>query len=223
MRSKVGVVLSGCGFLDGSEVHESVLALMHLDRCGVDAVCMAPSGSQADVVDHLRKEPAAGPSRTMLVEAARIARGRIRPIAEVDPETLAAVVLPGGFGAAKNLSSFAQKGAAGTVHPEVARLLQTLHAAKKPIGAICIAPAVVALVLGKVHPKLTIGDDRGTAAELGKLGAVHVDCAVTDCVVDADQRLVTTPAYMYDARVHEVAQGIGKLVEAVVAMIGGRG
>ncbi|MCA8966989.1 MAG: isoprenoid biosynthesis glyoxalase ElbB [Planctomycetes bacterium] len=220
MSKRVGVILSGCGFLDGSEVHEAVLALMHLDRHGVEIVCMAPDGNQADVVDHVAKKPVEGASRSMLTEAARIARGRIQPLGEVDPATLDAVVMPGGFGAAKNLSNFAVRGAAGSANPEVARVLKTMHAAGKPIGAICIAPAVVALVLGKEHPRLTIGNDAGTAKAIEQLGAAHVDCAVTDCVIDADRRIVTTPAYMYDARVHEVAQGIGKLVDAVVGMMG---
>ncbi len=220
MNKRVGVILSGCGFLDGSEVHESVLTLMHLDRHGVEIVCTAPDGHQHDVVDHVAKKPIEGATRAMLSEAARIARGRITPLSKIDPETLDAVVMPGGFGAAKSLSNFAVRGAAGSANPEVARLLVTMHAAGKPIGAICIAPAVVALVLGKEHPKLTIGNDAGTAKALEQLGAAHVDCAVTDCVIDADRRIVSTPAYMYDARVHEVAQGIGKLVDAVVAMMG---
>lgn len=219
MSKRVGVILSGCGFLDGSEVHESVLTLMHLDRHGVEIVCMAPGGNQADVVDHVAKQPVEGAARAMLVEAARIARGQITPLAKVDPNTLDAVVMPGGFGAAKSLSNFAVRGAAGSANSDVARLLQALHGAGKPIGAICIAPAVVAMVLGKSKPKLTIGDDAGTAKALEQLGAVHVPCAVSDCVIDADQRIVSTPAYMFDARVHDVATGIGKLVDAVVQMM----
>jgi enhancing lycopene biosynthesis protein 2 len=222
MSRKVGVVLSGCGFLDGSEIHESVLTLMHLARHGVEVVCMAPKGPQQSVVDHATRQPVAGAARDMFAEAARIARGRIVDIATVTAGQLDAVVLPGGFGAAKNLSDFAGKGAAATPHPEVARLLRTMHAAGKPIGAICIAPAVVAAALGRTaHPTLTIGDDAGTAAALQQMGCTHRDCPVTDCVVDAENRVVTTPAYMYDAKVHEVGAGIGKLVDAVVAMIGG--
>jgi enhancing lycopene biosynthesis protein 2 len=222
MSRKVGVVLSGCGFLDGSEIHESVLTLMHLDRHGLDVVCMAPRGSQLHVIDHSTREPVPGASRDVLVEAARIARGHIKDLALVTASQLDAVVFPGGFGAAKNLCDFALQGAKATAHPEVARLLRDMHAAKKPIGAICIAPALVATVLGAtVHPTLTIGRDPGTAAALEQLGARHRDCAVTDCVVDADHRIVSTPAYMYEAKVHEVAQGIGRLVDALVAMLEG--
>ncbi|MBM4061482.1 MAG: isoprenoid biosynthesis glyoxalase ElbB [Planctomycetes bacterium] len=221
MSCKVGVLLSGCGFLDGSEIHEAVFTLLHLDRHGVEAVCAAPRGAQRHVVDHATGKPAPGPSRDVLVEAARIARGRIVDLATLGARQLDGLILPGGFGAAKNLSDFADQGAAATVHAEVARLLREMHAAKKPIGAICIAPAVVAAVLGRsAHPRLTIGNDPGTAAALRQLGAVHQDCAVADCVVDAEQRVVTTPAYMCAARVHEVAAGIGRLVDALVGMLG---
>jgi len=222
MSPKVGVVLSGCGFLDGSEIHEAVLTLMHLDRHGAEVVCMAPRGAQQHVVDHARGQPEAS-VRDMFVESARIARGKIRDLATVRAADLDAVVMPGGYGAAKNLSDFAANGAAATPHAEVAALLREMYAANKPIGAICIAPAVVALVLGRtVHPTLTIGNDASTAQALQAMGCKHRDCAVTDCVIDADHRIVTTPAYMFDARVSEVAQGIGKLVDAVLAMVAGK-
>jgi enhancing lycopene biosynthesis protein 2 len=224
MATKVGVVLSGCGFLDGSEIHEAVLTLLHLDRHGAEVVCMAPRGAQLHVVDHAQKATVPGASRDMFVESARLARGRIRDLATVHGKDLDAVVMPGGFGAAKNLCDFATKGAAAVPHAEVARLLREMHAAHKPIGAICIAPAVVAAVLGRtVHPTLTIGTDAGTAQALQAMGCQHRDCAVTDCVVDADNRIVTTPAYMFEAGVAEVAQGIGRLVDAVLAMVAGRG
>ena len=224
MAIKVGVVLSGCGFLDGSEIHEAVLTLMHLDRHGAEVVCLAPRGAQLHVVDHAKKAPEPSASRDVLVESARIARGRIRDLATVRGQDLDAVVMPGGFGAAKNLSDFATKGAAAAPHAEVARLLREMHQAQKPIGAICIAPAVVAAALGRtVHPTLTIGNDAGTAQALEAMGCQHRDCAVTDCVVDADNRIVTTPAYMFEAGIAQVAQGIGKLVDAVMAMVAGRG
>lgn len=225
MSRKIGVVLSGCGYLDGSEIHEAVSTLMHLGRVGATAVCMAPRGPQRHVVDHATKQPVPGATRDVFAEAARIARSAIVDLATVGAAQLDAVILPGGFGAAKNLSDFAEKGAAATAHPEVARLLREMHAAKKPIGAICIAPAVVAIVLGRsAAPTLTIGDDAGTAAALEKLGAKHRVCPVEECVVDAANRIVTTPAYMYHAGVHQIAAGVGKLVDALVAMLsaGGR-
>lgn len=224
-KPKVGVVLSGCGFLDGSEIHEAVLTLLCLDEQGATVVCVAPRGPQAQVVDHTPGAAVAGsardvPQRDMLAEAARIARGRIEEITTVRADQLDAVVLPGGFGAAKNLCDFATKGAAATPHPEVARLLREMLAAHKPIGAICIAPAVVAATLGRTaHPVLTIGDDAGTAAALTAMGAEHRDCPVTDCVVDERNNIVSTPAYMYDAAIGDVAKGIRRLVAAVLARV----
>jgi enhancing lycopene biosynthesis protein 2 len=218
MNCKVGVVLSGCGFLDGSEIHETVLTLLALSELGAEAVCMAPRGPQRQVVDHASKR-VASEQRDMLREAARLARGAIRDLATVRAGELDALVLPGGFGAAKNLCDFAERGAQATAHPEVARLLREVHAARKPIGAICIAPAVVAVVLGKTaHPVLTVGDDAGTAAALTAMGARHENCSVRECVVDAAQRVVTTPAYMFDAGVADVATGIRQLCREVLAM-----
>lgn len=220
MKSKVGVVLSGCGFLDGSEIHEAVFTLLGLDELGVEAVCMAPDGPQHHVVDHLAKVPVAGAVRDMRQEAARLARGRIVDLAKMRADDLDALVLPGGFGAAKNLCDFAAKGAAATAHPEVARLLREMHAGKKPIGAICIAPVVVAAVLGRAaQPLLTIGDDATTAAALVAMGARHQTCAVTECVIDHEQRIVSTPAYMFEARPSEIAAGVRKLCAALVGMI----
>jgi enhancing lycopene biosynthesis protein 2 len=220
MNAKVGVVLSGCGFLDGSEIHEAVLTLLALDELDVETVCMAPRGAQRQVVDHQTGQPVAGETRDMLRESARIARGRIVDLAGVTARDVDGVVLPGGYGAAKNLCDFADKGARAQVHPEVARLLREVHAAHKPIGAFCIAPGVVAATLGQQHPLLTIGDDEATARELVAAGARHQPCTVQECVVDRGQRIVSTPAYMFAARPREVAAGIRKACAALVAMIG---
>src|SRR4029079_10753369 len=151
MAARVGVVLAGCGCKDGAEIRESVLALLAIDRAGGEARCFAPDVAQASVVDHLRGKPVPGEPRNVRVEAARIARGKIEDVKNARAKDLDALVMPGGFGAAKNLSNFAEKGHAADVHPEVARLLKEMHAAKKPIGAICIAPALVARVLGPAH------------------------------------------------------------------------
>lgn len=158
----------------------------------------------------------------MLVEAARIARGKIADLKTAKAGDLDAVILPGGYGAALNLSSFAEQGAEATVLPEVAALLKAMHAAKKPIGAICIAPAVVAKALGHLHPRLTIGDDPGTAAAVTACGAVHETCPVEKFVVDRVNRVVTTPAYMYDASLRGVAEGIERCVSEVLALAVGR-
>ncbi|RII25571.1 MAG: isoprenoid biosynthesis protein ElbB [Geobacter sp.] len=215
---KIGVVLSGCGVYDGSEIHEAVFTLLAIDKNGAEAVCMAPDLA-LDEVNHLTGE-ATGAKRNVLVESARIARGKIRNIAEMKEADLDAVIFPGGFGAAKNLCNFAVKGADATVHPEVARLLREMAAAKKPIGAICIAPALIAATLGKeCKPKVTIGNDADTAAAIQQTGSEHVPCPVTEFVVDTANKIVSTPAYMLAERISETAEGIEKTVKAVIGLI----
>jgi len=218
MKPRVGVVLSGCGVYDGAEIHESVLTLLALDRAGAEAVCLAPDVPQRHVVNHLTGQPAEGESRNVLVEAARIARGKVRSLAGFDAAALDALVLPGGFGAAKNLCDFAFAGAGCTVDPEVARVVREVHAARKPVGAVCIAPVILARLLGAEKPKLTIGTDPGTAAAIDAMGGAHVTCGGGGAVVDADRRLVTTPAYMLDSPISEVWNGIEKLVSELLAM-----
>jgi enhancing lycopene biosynthesis protein 2 len=220
---KVGVVLSGCGFLDGAEIHESVLTLLALDKAGAQSVCLAPDVPQAGVVNHRTHKPStadANGARNVLEESARIARGKIQDVAKVKASDLDALVLPGGFGAAKNLSTFATAGAGARIEPGVAKLVREMHRAKKPIGAWCIAPAVIAAALQdeKVHPRLTIGSDESTAKALEAMGAKHIVCPVDECRVDEEQRIVTTPAYMYDAKISEVAAGIDKAVAALLRM-----
>jgi len=218
MAKKIGVVLSGCGVYDGAEIHESVLTLLALDRRGASAVVCAPDTPQMHVVDHLSGEVEAGAFRNVLVESARIARGVIRDLATVKADELDGLVLPGGFGAAKNLCDFAVKGADCSVHPEVARLVREVHAQGKPVGALCIAPAVVAKVLGSEKPKLTIGTDETTADALQAMGAQHLACAVNELAVDREKKLVSTPAYMLGKRISEVAEGIDKAVGALLEM-----
>jgi enhancing lycopene biosynthesis protein 2 len=211
-------VLSGCGVYDGSEIHEAVLTLLALDRRGADALVCAPDMPQVHVIDHLTGESSPDQTRNVLVESARIARGRIRDIARVTAAELDALILPGGFGAAKHLCDFAFKGADCAVHPEVSRLVREVHQARKPIAAVCIAPVLVAKLLGLERPSLTIGTDGVTAASVEAMGARHVDCAVRDIVVDRSHRLVTTPAYMLAGRISEVADGIDTCVEALLDM-----
>ena len=215
---KIGVVLSGCGVRDGSEIHEAVFALLAIDQAGCEAVCMAPDADFA-VTDHLTMQET-GEKRNILVESARIARGKIRNIRDVMASDLDAVVFPGGFGAAKNLCDFAVKGAGASVNPEVLRLLKEMVTAKKPIGVICIAPAMLAAALGKeLSPTVTIGNDSGTAAEISKTGAVHQECPVTDFVVDKKNKIVSTPAYMLANRISEAYEGIEKCVKEVIKLI----
>jgi len=218
--AKVGVILSGCGVYDGSEIHEAVITLLTLDRAGVDTLCMAPNMEQK-VVNHLTGEQAEGETRNVLVESARISRGNISDIATVKANDIDALFLPGGFGAAKNLCNFASKGTDCEVHPEVARLVKEVVAAHKPLAAICIAPALISKVLGdeKLAHKLTIGTDPETAQALTAMGSEHVSCPVSSFVIDKQNKLVSSPAYMLAGRISEAAEGIEKTVKEVLALI----
>ncbi|RIK11345.1 MAG: isoprenoid biosynthesis protein ElbB [Acidobacteria bacterium] len=216
--AQVGVVLSGCGFLDGSEIHEAVLTLLALQKSGASYQCLAPDIDQMHVVDHVAGEPAAGETRNVLKEAARIARGDIKALGDVSAKDFDALVFPGGYGAAKNLSNFATEGTSSEVEPSVAQFVQEVHSAGKPIGFICISPAIAARLLPGV--KLTIGSDPGTAAALEEMGAEHIECPANDFVEDSEQRVLSTPAYMCDAPLPEIAEGIEKLVKRLSALAG---
>lgn len=219
MAAKVGVVLSGCGVFDGSEIHEATSILIALDKHGAKAICIAPNIAQRETINHLKKSPASG-ERNVLEESARIARSKIRDVASVKPAELDALVFPGGFGAAKNLSDFASAGAGCKVHPDVARLMTEMHAAKKPIGLACIAPVLAAKVFGAagLKPKLTIGTDSGTAGAINAMGGQHQNAGETDVCIDEANRLVTTPCYMNDVGPWTVYQGAEKMVEAVLKL-----
>jgi len=218
MATKVGVILSGCGVYDGAEIHESVVTLLALDRKGAEVVICAPDVPQMHVINHLTGKPVKGETRNVLIESARIARGAIKDVAKVRADELDALILPGGFGAAKNLCDFAVKGPSCSVNPDVARLVREVHAQGKPIAAVCIAPVLLAKVLGDESPELTIGTDASTAGALKKLGATHVSCPVTEMVVDRERKLVTSPAYMLATRISEAAEGIEKAVDALLEL-----
>lgn len=212
---KIAVVLSGCGHLDGAEITEAVSLLIALHQNGAQVQCFAPD-MKFPVVDPLKKTPTSE-ERNVLTEAARIARGNIKNLTELHSRDFDAIAFPGGFGAAKNLCSWASAGAKCDVHPEAKRVILDFYEQSKPIGAICIAPALIAKVLGKHSVNVTIGNDRETAKEIEKTGAHHVDCPVQDYVSDREHKLVTTPAYMYDdAKPHEVFQGISAMVQELV-------
>lgn len=218
-KPKIGVLLAGCGVYDGSEIHEAVLTLLAIDRGGAEAICLAPDANQMHVVDHLSGQPVPGERRNVLVEAARVARGQVAALAAFDASRLDALVIPGGFGAAKNLCDFAVAGAGCTVPPDVDRLVREMNADGRWIGAMCIAPVILAKVLGAVHPRLTIGNDARTAAALEAMGARHVACRAGEIVVDETNRIVTTPAYMLAGSIAEAAAGIQPLVAEVVRRV----
>lgn len=213
---KIGVVLSGSGVYDGSEIHEAVITLLAIAREGAEAVCFAPDKRQTDVINHLTGEPMSE-SRNVLIEAARIARGAILPIVQASINDLDALIVPGGFGAAKNLSSFASRGSECVVDPDLKRLVLGMHQAGKPLGFICIAPAMLPKIFD-FPLRLTIGTDIDTAEVLEDMGAEHVPCPVDDIVVDEDNKVVTTPAYMLAQNIAEAATGIEKLVSRVLVL-----
>jgi enhancing lycopene biosynthesis protein 2 len=218
MSKKVGVMLSGCGVFDGSEIHEAVLTLLALDRAGAEIVCMAPDMDQLHVINHLTQEQTKE-KRNVLVESARIARGKIKNLKEVKASDLDALIMPGGMGAAKNLSTFAIQGSDAQVNPEVKRLLNEMVSAGKPVGAICIAPATLTKALSDKKPQVTIGNDLNTAQAIEKMGGGHSNCSVDMIHVDENNNIVTTPAYMLGPGIKDIAVGIEKLVNKVVSMI----
>ncbi len=215
-KPKIAVVLSGCGVFDGAEIHESVLTLLALDRQGAAYQCYAPDIDQAQVIDHLTGEEV-DEKRNVLRESARIARGKIKPLSELKASHADAVIFPGGFGAAKNLSSFAFDGADCTVEAEVARTVADFHGAGKPIGALCIAPAMMAKLLD--GPEVTIGEDKDTAEAIEKMGGKHKTAGPVEVVVDGRLKLATTPCYMLDSTIGQVAEGADNAVREVLAMI----
>ena len=217
---KIGVVLSGCGVYDGAEIHETVITLLAIDRAGAQAVCMAPDVDQMHVVNHFTGEDSAGEKRNVLVEAARIARGEIKDIATVKADELDAIVFPGGFGAAKNLSNFAVKGENCDVHPDVLRLVKEFAAKKKPQAALCIAPAMMAKIYEDApkKPTLTIGNDKDCSSKIETMGSTHQECLARDFVFDEQNNIISTPAYMLGQSITEVAEGIEKTIHKLLKM-----
>lgn len=213
---KVAVVLSGCGKMDGSEIHEAVLTLLALDKAGVTYQCFAPDILQHQVVNHATGATV-NEQRNVLVESARIARCEIEDVAKADPKDFVAVVFPGGFGAALNLSDFAVKGAECRVEPNTLKFAKAMAKAGKVLGFICIAPTLIPRIFDE-PVDMTIGTDVQTAQAVETMGAHHVPCSVTECVVDKKHKVVSTPAYMLGQRISEVATGIEKVVQAVLSL-----
>ncbi|WP_335944647.1 isoprenoid biosynthesis glyoxalase ElbB [Pseudomonas sp. G166] len=216
MSKKIAVILSGCGVYDGAEIHESVITLLRLDQRGAQVQCFAPNIAQLHVINHLTGEEMPE-SRNVLVESARIARGNVKDLRDAKAEDFDALIVPGGFGSAKNLSNFAVEGAGCSVQPQVLALAEAFAEAGKPVGLICISPALAAKIYGP-GVVCTIGNDADTAAAVVKMGGTHEDCAVTDIVEDTARKLVSTPAYMLARNISEAASGINKLVDRVLEL-----
>ncbi len=215
---KIAVVLSGCGVFDGSEIYESVLTLLALQKAGVSVQCMAPNIDQMHVINHLTQTPMVTENRNVLIESARIARGEIIDIAEANPDDYLGCIFPGGFGAAKNLCNFAVEGSQCDINSEVKNFAKAIHSQGKPLGFICIAPVMIPKILG-VKIKLTIGNDQETVNAVEAMGGCHIDCKVDSIVVDEGRKVVTTPAFMLAANMLEAEEGINKLVAEVIRLI----
>ena len=217
---KIGVLLSGCGVNDGAEIHESVITMLALDRAGVETVMMAPNIDQMHVVNHYTGQEM-DEFRNVLVESSRIARGNIKDMAEVTGNDIDALIIPGGFGVVKNLCDYAMAGSECSINPDVFRLVSEVHLLQKPIGAICIAPAMMAKILGEQDEsaEMTIGSDESTANDIKTMGSTHVTCPVTEMVVDKEKKIITTPAYMEAQSIKEAAEGIEKLVVEILSMV----
>ena len=213
---RIAVILSGCGSQDGSEIHEAVCTLLALDQQGANYQCFAPDMQQARVANHCTGQNMAG-TRNVLIESARIARGAIEPLAALQEQDFEGLILPGGFGAALNLSDFATQGAQCTIQPDVERVVTAMHQAGKPIGALCIAPVILARLFPAA--KLTLGNDVDSAQAVVSMGAEHCPSSHGEVVVDEKQRLVTTPCYMLDSRISQIYAGASALVAAVLGML----
>jgi len=215
---KIGVILSGCGVYDGTEIHEAVLTLLSLDKAQAEAVCFAPDIPQRHVINHLTGEVMENETRNVLVESARIARGSIRNLKEIDAMILDGLIIPGGYGAAKNLSDYAFTGASCEVIPEVADAIMRFRQYGKPIGFLCIAPVIAAKLLGPEGVEVTIGSDPQTAADIETMGAKHVNAPVDEIIVSHGAKIVSSPAYMLGPSINDIAKGIDHLVAKVLEL-----
>lgn len=210
---KFAVVLAGCGVFDGAEIHEATMTLYAIAKNNCSYEIFAPDIEQFHVINHLTGVEMIE-KRNVLIESARIARGKIKPLSELKADDFDAIIFPGGFGVAKNLSDFAFKGDKASVNKDIEKAILDMHKQKKPIGALCIAPAVIALVLKKVT--VTIGDDVQTAQNIQKIGAVHKNTTHGEVTIDKENNVYTTPCYMLDATIVDIANGAMNIVEAII-------
>ena len=213
--SKIGIILSGCGVYDGSEIYESTFSMLSLDKLGHSFICFAPEKPQMDVIHHASGEGIEGAKRDVYESASRLARGNIKPLTSFEANDWDGVIFPGGFGAAKNLCDFATKGADCSVDADVERCVQSMKQMNKPMTFLCIAPTIAACVLGNEGIRLTIGNDQDTAQKIEQMGATHVDCEVGDYVYDERFHVFTSPAYMLGENMKDVASGIDKTLKAM--------
>ena len=213
---KFAVILAGCGVYDGAEIHEATLTMLAIMRQGGSYQCFAPDIPQHHVINHLNGEEMKE-SRNVLIESARIARGDIKALSEFDGRDFDALIFPGGFGAAKNLSTVAFDGANASINPEVEQTVKQMVTLKKPIGALCISPAFIAKILKDVN--VTIGSDKGTAEAIEAMGATHIETSHGDVVFDEDKLVFTTPCYMLDATILDIDDGANNVVKEMMKVM----
>lgn len=211
----IAVVLAGNGVYDGAEIHEATLTLLAIVRNGAHYQCFAPDINQVHVVNHLTGAEMPE-TRNVLVEAARIARGKIKPLSDYKASEYDALIFPGGFGVAKNLCTFAFEGINCTVNPEVEKAIRSTVVEEKPIGALCISPVLIAKVL--VDVEVTIGHDEGPASAIESFGGTHIETTHGEIVYDPKYKLVTTPCYMLDATIAQIADGADNLVRKILEL-----
>lgn len=213
MSKQIAVILCGCGSMDGSEIHEATMTLLAIDRHDAEYTIFAPDANQYEVINHITGEKMSE-TRNMMVEAARIARGKISPLSQFDAGKYDALVLPGGFGAAKNLFTYAYDGVKAKVRDDIAAAIRSMHALKKPIGALCIAPVLVAKVLGDIV--ITVGTDEQTIKHVEQFGASHVNTQQTEVISDKKNMVFTTPCYMLPATIADIAESADNLISSML-------
>ncbi len=215
-RKEIAVVLAGCGVYDGAEIHEAVLTLLAITKAGADYHIFAPDIDQYHVVNHITGAEMPE-KRNVLIEAARIARGNISPLSELDVHVFDAIVFPGGFGVAKHLCTFAIKGVDFSINHEVEQVIKKAHLLGKPIGVMCIAPVMIPKIIGGVE--VTIGSDESTAMAIQKMNGQHIITAHEEVIVDYRHKVVSTPCYMLDARVDQIARGAENLIRELMKLM----
>lgn len=212
----MAVILSGCGVHDGAEIHEAIMTLYSVKKNDADYEIFAPDIDQYHVINHLTGDEMKE-KRNVLIEAARIARGAIKPLSEFNSKDFDAILFPGGFGVAKNLSSFAFDGADCKINSEVENAVKAMAAENKPIGALCISPAIIVKILGNVE--VTIGNDKATVQHIEKMGGLHKTSVNNEITIDRENKIVTTPCYMLDATIVDIANGTEKLVKTIISLM----
>lgn len=215
-KVEIAVILSGCGVYDGAEIHESVLTMLAISRAGASYQIFAPDIEQFHVINHITGAEMPE-KRNVMVEAARIARGNIKPLSQLDIHLFDAIVFPGGFGVAKNLCSFATEGIGFTINKEVEETIKKTHLLGKPIGVMCIAPVMMPkLVYGS---EVTIGDDELTVSAIEKMNGIHTKASHGEIVIDYKNKIISTPCYMLEATIDQIAEGCENLIKALIKMI----